>query len=313
MNLIKEIDSRIKSINPGSKNRTGDIYLNVINNEFTLFDGKINIPRISVNELDYSTALPIVESIIEYIPEYFYDHALLKKKMPAADQHYLHFVKVIRGRHIYFIHMFKLDFKFGGETSSITEQGDSDYYPSFNTSRLYYKSRLIPENSLLHHDGDIIGFTPIRIFDSTKVNSDGHFQTFAMFDDFNSKEVSLEISKLFSQDLFGTSQKIYPFLPFDYFTATFSVLNPIPDEIVTCVGLFEPLFIFIYGNYADYHEIIDDDTINKKFSGELSLKDGKIGITTEFNQKLREYFGRYKFFRDDDMIMKGWRKFEIQK
>lgn len=271
MSAVNEIQDRVQAIDPTSRNRTRDIFLNVINNEFIVLDGKITIPRIPVKELDYELSVKIVDDLISYIPEFFLQHKLLKKRKPASEQHSLHFVQIIRGRFIYFVHIYKIDFKFGGDTANIVEQGNSDFYPSYNTDRVYYKSRIIPENSVLHHEGDVIDFSPIRIFDSKRVESDQHFNTFAIFDEVNTKEITLEIASLLGPDMTAISPKLYPFIAFDYFTATFNTILPTQENIMKGVEIFEPLFLFIFSRYGNYTDIISPDGVENTSAMSLRL------------------------------------------
>ncbi len=310
MNSIIRIQELINSLDSPDKNNAGDIFLNAISNEFITFNGTIKIPRLPVKELDYDLAVDIIKDLIKYLPDFFYDHSILEKRKPPSEQHSLHFVQLISGKHIYFIHIFKIHLKFSGDTSNIIEQGNSDYYPSYTTNRIYYKSKLIPENSILRHGKNIIDFTPIRLKDSASIESDRNFFTSTVFDEMDTKSITIELNKLIDSDLFKISPKLYPYISFDYFTAAFNILYPDQEEIRKGLDIFEPLFIYIYSNYLSYSKIITEKDIIEKFGNELDLKNNKVFLKDQFLDKLKSYFGRYSLYRDDDMILKGWRKFK---
>jgi len=82
MNSAGKIRAILNGIDGREKNKTGAIFLNIIQNEFINFNGNISVPRISVNELDYATAAGIVERLTGYIPEFLQGHDLLENRMP---------------------------------------------------------------------------------------------------------------------------------------------------------------------------------------------------------------------------------------
>ncbi len=309
MNPVQKIDNILKNSAAG-KNQTGDIYLNVIKNEFIMINGAIRVPKISVKELDYTTAAPIVEDISGYIPEFLAGHELLVDRRPAAEQHSLHFVRTVRGRAFEYIHMFKLYLKFEGDSRNIIEKGDTSNYPSYSTNRLYYKSRLIPVSSVTRENGKI-DFKPIRMIAPDAVSSDQKLFTSAIFDELDRKELTRDIHKKLGLDIFNISTEIYPFVVFDYFTACFSVLYPSPDEIEKAVEIFEPLFIMAYDKYSGIQKLKNYEEIKKIYQDRLYFVDESF-VKIKFLDDLKSYFQRWSQYRDDDLTLKGWWKIVVE-
>ena len=60
MNPVDEIQNILRSLDSNQKNKTGNLYLNQIGNEFITFKEKIEIPKIPVKELDYKLSVGIL-------------------------------------------------------------------------------------------------------------------------------------------------------------------------------------------------------------------------------------------------------------
>ncbi len=307
MNAVSEIQKILEAIDPGDKNRAGNVFINSIKNEFITFQGRMTIPKIPVKELDYETALEIVRDVVRYFPEFFRDHMLLEKRKPAADVHGLHFIKPLKGRLIDFTHFLKLDTRFGGDSSNVIEKGDTTMYPSYSTNRIYYKSRLVP---CAEHCGT--DFTPLRLFESQQVESDQYFHTFAIFDDVNSRKITKEmLERLGMDDVFTVSRELYPFPVYDFFTACFNVPCPTEEHLKRALELFEPLFIIFFSRYRPLKDLAEEGAISSIFPGEIRITDGSAFPTPEYAGRLRDYFSGYSLIRDDELALKGWWKMEI--
>ena len=312
MDPVNKIQDLLKSIPVSKKNNTDSILLNTIKNEFITFPGNIVIPRIEVHGLTYKQSVEIVEHLIEYIPEFLINHTLLEKRKPVADIHSLHLTKPLKGRVLDFIHFFKIDFRFGGDPSNIVKKGNNDTYPSYKTDRIYYKSRIVPSSISIDVFND--EFDSIRIFDQHYVGADQTFNTFAIFDELNTRKISQEIIKRLDIDVFSTSQELYPFIVYDFFSACFNVFYPTEAEINEALALFEPIFIAVYSKYKSFNELIQGDLLTKvknEFSPELKFEEKSISFTPQFLEKLRSYFNRYKITRNSELTIKNWWKIEI--
>ncbi len=305
MNSIQKIRDLLKNIDRDKKNNTGSVYINIVKNEFININGRIEVPKIPVKELDYDRAALIMENIIEYIPEFFKGHDLLVSRKPASEQHSLHFVKLIKGRLIDFIHIFKIYLKFEGDSRNIIERGNCDFYPSYHTDRIYYKSRLIPVNSVIENNS-IVDFTPIQLIDADYVESDQNFFTSAVFDDVNKKGITNDIYDRLNLDVFNISPELYPFIAYDYFTACFNVLHPVKREIDEAIIIFEPVFLLIYNRYNELNKLKDMDEIRDKHSDSIELNNGSQEFSDEYLITLKDYFQRFSIYRDDDLSLKGW-------
>lgn len=306
MNDVQKIQDILHAIQPDERNRAGSIYLNSIKNEFITFPGRIVIPKIPVKELPYNLSAGIVENLRKFFPEFLAGHSLLEKRRPATDLHSLQFIKPLRGKILNFTHFFKIDLRFGGDSSNVIEKGDTVNYPAYNTNRIYYKSRLVP--SMDAAPGD---FSPLRLIDSLEVDSDMRRRTFAMFDEVGSREMTKELLERLALDVFSTSKDLYPFVVFDLFTACFSVVNPLRGEIETALELFEPVFVILHGLYRDTVELAPRAKIESEFAGTLAFQDGRPSATPEYIERLRGYFRRFKVSRDDELALKGWWAMEI--
>lgn len=307
MDPVERIQQMLQSISPGARNAAGETYINAIKNEFVTINGSLLIPKIPVKELPYDLAEGIVRECLKYIPEYLTGHALMPDRIPPSEQHSLQFTRRLRGRLIDFIHIFKIDLRYGGGASSLVDRGNSNYYPSYYTDRLYYKSRLIPAS--LHSSLSDKNFSSLRLFDSFYTESDEYFHTFAIFEDTRQKETTRDIiAKLDMPGLFTVSATLYPFIVYDYFTACCNIVHPTPAEIEGAAGIFEPLFFFIFSKYRDIGEIAPHDTIAAAFPDAVVIHDGKVLLSNSARGALQHYFSRFSLFRDDDLAARGWWK-----
>ncbi|MFC1670428.1 hypothetical protein ACFL20_08540 [Spirochaetota bacterium] len=283
-----------------------------MHNEFITFNGQIRIPKISAKELDYETASGFMPDLIKFIPEFLQNYLLLENRIPPSDQHYLQFTKRITGRALSFSNIFKIDMKFGGDTSNVIEKGNSNFYPSYTTDRIYYKSRLIPEFSHAENKLSTQKIDPIRLKDQNLIESDQHLHTFAMFDELDSKDISKEMCSKIDIDLFKISPSLYPFIVYDYFTACFSTIYPSEKELKKSVKIFEPLFLYLYDTLLDIDSILSRKELIETFNEELYIDNNKFKITDDFFDTIQKYFSRFTLCRDDDLALKGWWKFNIK-
>ncbi len=308
---VQKIQSLIDSIPEGARNHTEKFYLNNIQNEFVTFPDEISIPRIHVKELDYPCGIEIIKNLSEILPLYFQGHLMLEKRIPAAEQHSLHFSKKLQGKCLDFTHLFKIDFKFGGDPDSIIEKGTPDFYPAYKTNRIYYKSLLVPE-STIHRTRTEQGLDPVRIREADEVDSDQFFHTFAIFDETDRSEITKEFYQVLSlpEETFGISPALYPIVEYNYFTACFNVIDPTEENLVAGTKIFEPLFLLLYGRKRNLGEIVNTEAIEEYYGDLLSLKGSKIFPTDKFLSLLKNYFHKYRLVRNDEIILKGWWKFE---
>jgi hypothetical protein len=300
----KKAPGAVNPVPPDAANETGDIYINSIHNEFIFINGVIEIPKIPVKELDVASAGGIINSIASFIPEFLARHEIPPKRIPPADQHFLHFTQTFRGRLVDFRHLFKIDLKFSGNPDGIIEKGNSSFYPSYRTDRIYYKSRLIP---ISPSSGE---FSPIKIMDRGTLTSDGNIFTSTIFEDINKNKFSIEICEKLPAKTFAISPKLYPFLIYDYFTVCLNVLSPTEKNIIEAVSIFEPLFFFIYSQFKDISALAGMEEIQEHFGDFLELGQQGLVLSEAFTEKLRNYFSRFILVQDDEMAVKRWRKFE---
>ncbi|TAL33912.1 MAG: hypothetical protein EPN93_12825 [Spirochaetes bacterium] len=305
MNPLDQIRDMLKAIGPEARNKTGDVFINNIKNEFVLFQGEYEVGHVPVKELDYASAVGIVKGVAEFVPEYLAGHDLMRERKPAAEQHTLQFVKKLPGKFIDFIHIYKLDMKYGGGGGRVLEKGTTDRYPSFVTDRAYFKSELIPVVKSDKPAED--SFLPVRVFDLTYTESDQAFHTFAMFEDINYRELTRELHvRMDLEDVFPISLKLYPFIVYDYFTSCINVLRPTARELERACAVFEPLFLLVYSKYKSAEELLPAAKRESLFPGLLIPREDELAPTDAFTAQLREYFGRFRTVRDDELSLKGW-------
>ncbi|MEJ5361352.1 MAG: hypothetical protein WHV26_04755 [Spirochaetota bacterium] len=297
---VNQINNYIRLIDAHNVNKTGNIYINILKNEFIMLNEEIIIPKIPVSKLSYNEALPIAQTIIPLIPLFLLGHILLEERQPAHELHSLHFVRLLEGRCTNFYHVLRLDFKFGGDSSTILESGNNDFYPSYRTSRLYYKSRLVP--TLKDPSTPI---TPIKLIQSITTESDQYFHTYAIFDDIDTSDITSKFIKTLP-DIFSIPFNLYPFIVMDYYTACMNIPNPVPPELERAVTTFEPLFFIIASHFIPIDSIISLNDLEDNFSELIEIKNHELVPTPNLIQLSREYFNRYSLTRDEQCMLKGW-------
>lgn len=300
---VKKAQKAVDVIPPGALNNTGKLYINEIHNEFIRINGFINIPRLPVTEIAVADAESIIADIASFIPEFLRQHTVVEKRVPPSDQHMLHFIRDIPGRLISFTHIFKLDLKFGGDPSNIIEKGTSDFYPSYTTDRLYYKSLLVPKI------GSSAEFTSLRLIASDLVISDQLRFTSALFDQVDKTGMTAQILEQLPKNIYSVSPNLYPFIYYDYFTACLSILHPNEKNLTEAAALYEPLFLFLYNCFNDIEPIAEPREIIKLFKNRLKFHEKKLQLNETFVQELQKYFSRYHLVQNDEMALKRWWEF----
>jgi len=307
MDPLEKIDEILNGIDAGADNDSGAVYINSVKNEFVLFNGRIEIPRLPVKEIDPASAADILASIARYIPAYMAGRRLASG-ISAAHQHSLRLARRLEGNLVDFVHLFRIDLKYGGGAGEILERGGTDYYPSYATDRVYFKSRLVPVEK---EAAPGTGFLPVRLVDSTYTDSDQYFHTFAIFEETGNREATMEIHRrLDMRDIFPVSTSLYPFVEFEHFTACLNVPDPTAPELERAKAVFEPLFLHIYSRYRPLHDRFPRDKIEESFP-ELCPSAGGGAPGDGLRARLAEYFGGYSFHRDDELALKGWWRIDI--
>ena len=303
---VKNIYNLINLIKKNSKNTITGIYLDETLTECFFLGNDLSIPAIPVRELDYSTGYEIIKNLVSEIPEYLYEHILLENRKPPSEQHTLQFIKFFPGRLIDFIHILRLDFKLSGGYGRLTGKGDTRTFPPFCTDRLKYKSRLVP----VLKGSDPLLLDSIRLKTQFDVDTDGKRFTSVLFDEFSTSEISRELSLKAGDDIFPIPVKIYQFIGYDYFTACLNVPDPSIPILDKAAALFEPLFFLIYFHYRSSFPGIEKD--------QLSIWEEYLDITgtgiihkSQFQKILKDFFGRYTLYRDEELMLAGLRKISV--
>ncbi|HQL42978.1 MAG TPA: hypothetical protein PL073_03705, partial [Spirochaetota bacterium] len=180
----------------------------------------------------------------------------------------------------------------------------NDYYPSYTTNRLYYKSRLIP--TLQYSPEPII---PIKLIQSITTESDQFFHTYALFDDVDTTKVTHELNTLLHA--FTIPENLYPFVVFDYYTACINIVYPDSHELTWAMAVYEPLFLIIASHYIDLNAIIPYHAIKKAFPDFFTIVNDKLIPEDNLLNMIQTYFKRFSFSRDEQCMLKGWWQFVI--
>ncbi len=303
-----EISRLLSLITDSDKNLIAGIFLDETLVEFFYLNKDISVPSIPVGELDYYTGIDISRNLISVIPEYLYEHALLEKRKPAAEQHSLQFIKMIPGRLIDFVHILRFDFKITGGHGALSGKGDNQTFPPYNTDRIRFKSRLVPI---------VKGSEPFQI-DSLKLKSELRVDkneirinpTSVFFDEFSSTEISIDFSAKSGNEIFPISAKLYQFISYDYFTACMNIPDPSVSKLNRAVEIFEPLFFFLYFQYREGLHEIEKNQLS--IWGEyLNLNEYSVTQSPLLKESLRDFFSLYTLYRDDELMLKGLRKFIV--
>ncbi len=310
MKAVKLINKILEQINADQVNRTGDIYLNRVKENFITFDDIVTIPRIPVKELPYDIAAGIMEDISGIIPEFLRNHVLLEKRQPPSETHSVHLVQRVHGKILDFYHMFRVHLRFGGDTSAIVRQGTSDLYPSFITNRVYYTSRLVPGKKEGEGDNKV---DSLRLRDRLITESDQHFHTFAIFDDVDTGSFTEKLLEHIPRDVFPVSTALYPFIVFDYFTACLNILYPGKEAIPQAAEIFEPLFFVVAGEFVPPVTLAPGHDLAKVFNGRLVVEQDRVLPAPGFINELRDYFSGIHVEKDDELAVKGWWRFVFEK
>jgi hypothetical protein len=151
-----------------------------------------------------------------------------------------------------------------------------------------------------------LDFNPLRLFGSTSVESDKSFFTSVIFEDVNIKDLNADILSNIDNSIFNISTGLYPFIVFDYFTASFNVIYPTPAELEAALSVFEPIFLRILNRYNPPHNPIDFKGLPDVFRDFIVTADDSMELTRAFLDCAAEYFRRFNLYRDDDLALKGW-------
>jgi hypothetical protein len=307
-NFRKSPSEKIKEILAGINLNNADmlewIYLDEVLNLFLKLKGELTVPGISVKRLDYKTAVSLFEEVVKYAPHYFYAHNFMEKRKPAAEEHSLQFCRKFEGVIADFVHVIRINFRYTPGSGSIILHGNSDTYPSYQTDRLFYKSRLVPVKK---------GSIPeevesLKIKDFEAQEADNRLFTSVVFDEGTSAIMSAELSRIAGQRLFPVPVGIYPFVVYDYFTACLALPDPLSDVIERGAEIYEPLFFYIYLKYRNTQETLSAAEV---FPGSLRAEKGTLSLTGDYTDKLKNFFSRYSIYTDDALMLKGLRRVEV--
>ena len=284
------------------------VFLNETKNEVLSLGAQIEVPRISVKKVEPETVAGAVEAIMNAAPGFFRGHSFLEQPYPAAETHFLHFVRPVKGLRMDFIHMLKLDFRFASDMGTNHRDGTADFYPSYSTDRVLYKSLLIPVSSVDEKDGAVISFTPSRVAMNESVEADRFRMAHTIFDEFDPTEFNERIHENIEADIFPVSHRIYPFIEYGYFTIMMRIPDPEPGIIDRAVNLFEPLYTRLQCVLTGQ---LDCDA-SSAYPDDLVMHGGLLIESDAFRARAKEFFSRYLFSQNDELALKRWRRLDVK-
>jgi len=305
---VPGINNLIGQIGNNERNKITGIYLDEYLMEFFYLENEMPVPSIPVGELDYTTGAEITEKLVEVIPEYLCKHTLLEKRKPSSEQHSLQFVKTVPGKLVDFVHILRFDFKLSGGDGKITGKGNNQAFPQYSTDKIRFKSRLVP----VLKGSDPLLIDSLRLKSHLDVDTDGKRFTSVFFDEFSTTEISIDFSVKAGNDIYSIPAKIFQFIPYDYFTACLNIPDPTVSKLERAAEIFEPLFFYLYFQYRERLLEIDVKQLSV-WDEYLEFTDSGVTQKPLLKNSLKDFFSHYTLFRDDELMLKGWRKVAVDK
>lgn len=301
------IEKLLDSAGGSGRNRLEGIFIDETLSGFYKLSGEITIPHLPVKEIDVKQSLEIAELVIPCLPEFLKSHVFLEKRKPASEQHSLHFIRHIEGRVVDFVHIIRFDFRFYGKRGRIVDKGDTERYPAYASDMVYFKSHIVP----VYKGSDPYEINSVRLKESIEVETDRRLFTSVIFDEYSTREISIELSRKAGAGIFSIPLKIYPFINYEYFTACLNIPDPFYERISASAEIFEPLFLYLFFSYRTPDGSID---IKSALESHRSLEQTGEGVSLkpEFLLDLTDYFSSYTIATDDDLLLKGWKRLEIR-
>jgi hypothetical protein len=303
MSTYEKINSILDAISADAENRVEGVYINAVKNEFYKIHGEYTVPSIPVSEISFDEAAEIIENISGFLPQFLRGHRIFREKNPPADQHCIHLGKPLAGRLIDFVHILRLDMKFSGAPDNLVAAGNTEFYPSYRTDRVYFRSMLVPVKKGMN---DIDSFSPARLVPEQKVESDLYFHTFAIFDEADTDTISKDLCQSAGSSLFSISPNIYPLISYAYFTGCLNVLEPDERSLDEAVHLYEPLFAFLHGLYTK-------SGMETGYPDEIETGPDGPRLKNEYKEKIKKITSARAIERDDELALKGLRRFAERK
>lgn len=301
------INAIVGKIDPSAKNNCGPIIINEIKKELLILQKPVNVSKQHVSRLDYATLIPFVETMSEIIPEYLTGHTLLKNQIPAAETHSLQFVKEIKSKVYSYIHMLKIDLRFGSGIGTSRGGGSTEYYQEYDSDGLIVSSQVIPIKSADYVDECISDFMPVRVVKKESIEQGDRMLVHTFFDDFDATEINADIWHAVGDGIFPFSAKIYPFVSYAHFTSCMNLPDAVPSALETAVRLYEPIFLLVLSHLG----ISDIKKAVEEYPDSLIIKGSALAFTESFANEIKQFFSRYSLFQDDDFMIKRWRRLDV--
>jgi hypothetical protein len=305
--ILKQINQIIASIDPAKKNVRGSIAINAMKQELVVLREHLSVPRIHVSKLKYEELAGVIEYLCRNFPEYLAGHTLLEKQKPPSETHSLHFVKEMKGRLYRFVHIIKIDLKFGTGVAIQKGGGTTEYYPGYSAEGIILSSMIIPVTDIIYENGIIADFVPIKILKKEFFEAGDRLMVHAIFDDFDPTEINEKIYEAAGQDIFPFSHRIFPFISYAYFTSCISFPDPLASILDAVPQMIEPLIAKIFAAFGT----LDASAAAAHYPSEIILSEGSVSLSEDYRARVKKLFSRYSSFQDDDLMLKRWRRLDV--
>lgn len=273
------------------------MFLNEVLIPLYRLEDTIEIPRLHVKGIQRDETEQLGSLIQKALPSFLVEHSLHENVYPAAREYSVQFSRRLEGVVVDIIHLFTVDLRFSGNSSTAIEKGSTEFYPSYMTNRIYASSELVP---VVKNSDFPQGIA--RISSGDIHQSDQYFHTFAIFDELDRREETAKILENIGIDEFPVSTKLYPFFEYNYMTAIMREPFPEEDRLKESLRVFEPVFLRILATLTHDSRLLDQYCLHTQDD----FTDDKKNLSSELVEKLQKHMAEIAITRDDELALKRW-------
>ncbi len=270
--------------------------------EFWKLSKVFQIPEISVKSLDYGVAAKFLHGILSELGPFLSKHEFLPHRRPHSEEHSVHFVRPFSGRVLDFVHVVRLDFRYYPESGTMVSPGSTDFYPSYESDRVFYRSLLVP----IGKGRDFRKIESVKLESSQEIETDGNRFSAVIFDEGSMVKKSQGYLKMLHADYFPIPIEVYQPLFFDYMTLCLNMPVPLEETLMAALDIFEPLFLFFARRGK-----IDIEGSSGAFPDLLSGAQENAEISPRFGSQLKKFFHSYRLVSDHEAASRGIKRLEI--
>ncbi|TGN20344.1 LIC_10030 family protein [Leptospira idonii] len=240
--LIKDYKSINKMLSdlPG-KNVPGDIYVDNLHTPYIRFQEKFLISGSSVTHPESSVVREFVNILIKYLPEAIEGTCLLPEARPKRETGKLFFVRQVTFSNKQFLYVFSADMQYlgGAAPEQIKKPAAQNLTPSILTDRIYFKTKIVPIESVTGEGDHITDFKSRRFKGGVfRVESDREMdkpvRRFSeIFDeiDFSDVEIKIKEELEITPQVWSLGRVFHP-IGIDYLALSLRFLTPSIPKII---------------------------------------------------------------------------------